>query len=134
MKSKKNLVSIIINCYNGEKYLKEALLSIKAQTYKNWEIIFWDNKSTDKSVKILKSLKIKNLKYFLSKKHTSLYAARNLAIKKTKGEYIGFIDVDDLWEKNKLKQQIELFNDEKTVLVYGNSWLKNEKNNKKKSL
>ena len=132
MKSKKNLVSIIINCYNGEKYLKEALLSIKAQTYKNWEIIFWDNKPTDKSVKILKSLKIKNLKYFLSKKHTSLYAARNLAIKKTKGEYIGFIDVDDLWEKNKLKQQIELFNDEKTVLVYGNSWLKNEKNNKKK--
>ena len=132
MKSKKNLVSIIINCYNGEKYLKEALLSIKAQTYKNWELIFWDNKSTDNSVKILKSLKIKNLKYFLSKKHTSLYAARNLAIKKTKGEYIGFIDVDDLWEKNKLKKQIKLFNDEKTVLVYGNSWLKNEKNKKKK--
>ena len=61
MKSKKNLVSIIINCYNGEKYLKEALLSIKAQTYKNWELIFWDNKSTDNSVKILKSLKLKIL-------------------------------------------------------------------------
>ena len=132
MKSRKSLVSIIINCYNGEKYLKDALLSIKAQTYKNWELIFWDNRSTDNSVKILKSLKIKNLKYFLSKKHTSLYAARNLAIQKTKGEYIGFIDVDDLWEKNKLKQQIKHFNDEKTIVVYGNLWLKNEKNNKKK--
>jgi len=132
MKSRKNLVSIIINCYNGEKYLKEALLSIKAQTYKNWELIFWDNRSTDKSVKILKSIKIKNLRYFLSKKHTSLYAARNLAIKKAKGEYIGFIDVDDLWEKNKLKKQMKLFNDKKTIVVYGNSWLKNEKNNKKK--
>ena len=120
MKSRNNLVSIIINCYNGEKYLKEALLSIKAQTYKNWELIFWDNRSTDNSVKILKSLKIKNLKYFLSKKHTSLYAARNLAIQKTNGEYIGFIDVDDLWEKNKLKQQIKHFNDEKTIVVYGN--------------
>ena len=132
MKSRKNLVSIIINCYNGEKYLKEALLSIKAQTYKNWELIFWDNRSTDNSVKILKSIKIKNLRYFLSKRHTSLYAARNLAVKKAKGEYIGFIDVDDLWEKNKLKKQIKLFNDKKTIVVYGNSWLKNEKNNKKK--
>lgn len=132
MKSKKNLVSIIINCYNGEKYLKEALLSIKAQTYKNWELIFWDNRSTDNSVKILKLMRIKNLRYFLSKKHTSLYAARNLAMKKAKGEYISFIDTDDLWEKNKLKKQIKLFNDEKTIVVYGNSWLKNEKNNKKK--
>ena len=132
MKSNKNLVSIIINCYNGEKYLREALLSIKAQTYKNWELIFWDNRSTDNSVKILKSLRIKNLRYFLARKHTSLYAARSLAIKKAKGEYIGFLDTDDLWEKNKLKKQIKLFDDEKIIVVYGNSWLKNEKNNQKK--
>ena len=132
MKSKKNLVSIILNCYNGEKYLKEALSSIKRQTYKNWELIFWDNKSTDNSKKILRSFKIKNLRYFLSKKHTSLYAARNLAIKKANGEYIGFIDADDLWEKNKLKKQMKLFTDKKTIVVYGNSWLKNEKNNKRK--
>ena len=84
MKSRKNLVSIIINCYNGEKYLKEALLSIKAQTYKNWELIFWDNRSTDNSVKVLKSLKIKNLRYFLSKKHTSLYAQETWPFKKPK--------------------------------------------------
>ena len=83
-------------------------------------------------MKILKSLKIENLRYFLSKTHTSLYAARNMAIQKAKGEFIGFIDVDDLWEKNKLKKQIKLFNDDKTIVVYGNSWLKNEKNNKKK--
>ena len=83
---KKHLVSIILNCYNGEKYLREALSSIKTQTYKNWELIFWDNKSNDKSVDILKSFKIKKLKYYLSKQHTSLYAARNLAPK------LGFID------------------------------------------
>tara|TARA_B100001057_G_scaffold477663_1_gene547132 strand:+ start:1288 stop:2184 length:897 start_codon:yes stop_codon:yes gene_type:complete len=132
MKSRKNLVSIILNCYNGEKYLGEALSSIKGQTYKNWELIFWDNKSTDNSAKILRTFKIKKLKYFLSKKHTSLYAARNLAIKKATGEYIGFIDADDLWEKNKLKKQISLFTDKETIVVYGNSWLKNEKKNKKK--
>jgi cellulose synthase/poly-beta-1,6-N-acetylglucosamine synthase-like glycosyltransferase len=55
-----------------------------------------------------------------------------MAIQKAKGEFIGFIDVDDLWEKNKLKKQIKLFNDDNTIVVYGNSWLKNEKNNRKK--
>ena len=47
--SKKPLVSIIMNCYNGEKYLTESLKSIQNQNYKNWELIFWDNKSTDRS-------------------------------------------------------------------------------------
>ena len=67
MKSGKNLVSIIINCYNGEKYLKEAILSIKAQTYKNWELIFWDNRSHDNSRKIVKSFNDIRIKYFLAK-------------------------------------------------------------------
>jgi len=132
MKFKKGLVSIVLNCYNGEKYLKEALSSIKAQTYKNWELIFWDNRSKDKSAKIVKSFKIKKLKYYLSKRHTSLYAARNLAIKKASGDYISFIDADDIWAKNKLKKQMKLFEDQETAVVYGNSWLKNEKKNKMK--
>ena len=130
MKFKKGLVSIILNCHNGEKYLKEALSSVKAQTYKNWELIFWDNRSTDRSAKILKSFKIKKLRYYLSKHHTSLYAARNLAMKKATGDFVSFIDADDIWEKNKLKDQIKLFKDEETAVVYGNSWLKNEKKNK----
>ena len=67
MKKRVKLVSIILNCYNGEKYLKHSLSSIKNQTYKNWELIFWDNRSTDNSKEILKSSKIKRLRYFLSK-------------------------------------------------------------------
>ena len=47
------LVSIIMNCHNGEKYLKESLDSVISQTYKNWELIFWDNKSSDKSAEII---------------------------------------------------------------------------------
>ena len=47
------LVSIIMNCHNGERYLKSSINSILKQDYKNWELIFWDNKSTDKSKKIL---------------------------------------------------------------------------------
>ena len=60
------LISIIMNCYNGEKYLQEALDSVINQTYKNWEIIFWDNQSTDNSSFILKSYKDHRIKYFYS--------------------------------------------------------------------
>ena len=58
------LVSIIINCYNGEKYLSEAIKSILFQTYKNFEIIFWDNKSKDNSESIYKNFNDKRLRYF----------------------------------------------------------------------
>ncbi len=130
MKKRVKLVSIILNCYNGEKYLKHSLSSIKNQTYKNWELIFWDNRSTDNSKEILKSSKIKRLRYFLSKKHTTLYSARNLAIKKARGDYIAFIDSDDMWEKDKLEIQLKNFKDKNTAVVYGNSFLKNEINKK----
>ena len=61
-------VSIIMNCYNGENYLDESLNSAINQTYKNWELIFYDNCSTDKSVTILEKYKDKRIKYFKSKK------------------------------------------------------------------
>ena len=74
-------VSIIMNCHNGERYLKQSLKSVLNQTYKNWELIFWDNNSTDDSKKIFKSFKDKRLKYFKSSKFNTLYKSRNLAIK-----------------------------------------------------
>ena len=58
------LVSIIMNCYNGEKYLKESIKSILLQTYPNWELIFWNNKSTDNSEKIIKKFKDQRIKYY----------------------------------------------------------------------
>ena len=90
MTRKKNnqKVSIIINCYNGEKYLNLAIESVLNQTYKNWEIIFWDNQSTDDSKFILKSYKDKRIKYFYAKKFTNLHIARNLAISKAKREHL----------------------------------------------
>ena len=101
MKNFKPLISIIMNCYNGEKYLKKSIKSVINQNYKNWELIFWDNKSSDNSKKILKEFKDNRIKYFFSKKFTNLYEARNLAIKKSKGSYICFLDTDDWWDKKK---------------------------------
>ena len=66
------LISIIMNCHNGEKYLKKSISSVISQNYKNWELIFWNNVSHDKSKKIFKSFKDKRLKYFESKKFKKL--------------------------------------------------------------
>ena len=115
-----------MNCYNGEKYLAESLESILSQTYQNWELIFWDNLSTDNSKKIFEKYKDKRFKYFLAEKHSVLYHARNLAIQKTKGDFIAFLDTDDIWLKDKLSKQIKLFSDETIGLVYGNYWRYNK--------
>ena len=120
------LVSIIMNCYNGETYLADAVKSILSQTYKNFEVIFWDNQSNDQSAIIYKNFKDKRLKYYYAKKHKSLYEARNFAIKKAKGKYIAFIDTDDLWIKNKLMLQIKKFKNRKVNFVYSNYFILNQ--------
>ena len=86
-----------------KKYLMKSVQSVLNQTYGNWELIFWDNHSSDKSAKIIKNLKDKRIKYFKSKKFTNLYEARNLAISKCKGEFICFLDTDDWWIKENLR-------------------------------
>ena len=132
MKENKNLVSIILNCYNGEKYLEDALKTVINQSYDNWELIFWDNRSTDNSKKIFDSFESEKFRYFYSNKHTPLYEARNLALKECRGKYIAFIDADDYWETNKLEKQISLFENKRVGVVYGNLWIYNEKLKKKK--
>ena len=130
--SKQPLVSVIINCFNGEKYLREALNSVIAQTYKNWEIIFWDNQSTDQSAGIFKSYKDIRLKYYYASSYTSLYQARNYAIKKCNGEFIAFLDSDDWWTSEKLEIQMNLFEDKEVGLVYSNYYIYNEETQRKK--
>jgi glycosyltransferase involved in cell wall biosynthesis len=125
-----SLVSIIINCYNGEKYLSEAIDSVIKQTYQNWEIIFWDNQSNDNSKKIFHSYEDKRLNYFYAPSHTRLYEARNYALEKANGEFIAFLDVDDWWEANKLEKQLILFDDQDVALVYSNFWIANCSNKK----
>ena len=128
----KPLVSVIVNCFNGEKYLKDCLNSILNQTYQNWEMIFWDNHSTDGSKDIFKKFNDKRFKYYLSPKHTFLYEARDLAIRESKGDFIAFCDVDDFWSKEKLEYLIPLFSNKKIGIVYSNQWIFNDRNKKKK--
>jgi len=114
------LVSIIMNCYNSDRFLNEAIDSVYAQTYTNWEIIFWDNASTDNSAQIAKSYDNK-IKYFLADETTPLGEARVLAVQQAKGDYLAFLDCDDLWLPKKLEQQMDIFmqNHDGPALVYG---------------
>ena len=132
-KNKYPLVSIIMNCFNGEFFLKESLESVINQTYKNWELIFWDNKSKDNSTAIFKSFDDKRFKYFLAGEHTSLYKARNLAIEKSKGDFIAFLDTDDIWNKSKIETQMPYFDNQEVGVVYSNLWFI-KKNIKKKKI
>lgn len=110
-------ISIIMNCFNGERYLKEAIDSIYAQTFADWEIIFWDNASTDRSREIAEGYDSR-LRYFCSEKNVSLGAARRLAVGKATGDWIGFLDTDDLWHPHKLERQLTALEGTEHVLCY----------------
>ena len=125
------LVSVIINCFNGEKYLEAAIESVLRQTYTNWEIVFWDNQSTDGSADIFQKYSDPRLKYYYAPKHTFLYEARNYAFEKVSGEFVAFLDSDDWWAPDKLERQIPLFMDLDVGMVCSNYWVISEIKNKK---
>ena len=129
---KNPLVSIIMNCHNGEKFLRQSIQSVLHQSYKNWELIFWDNFSEDDSKKIIAKFSDKRIKYFKSTKFNRLYKSRNLAIQNAKGEFISFLDTDDLWQKNKLEKQMNFFSkNEDFEIVYSNYYIYDESKKKK---
>ena len=124
--NKSPLVSIMMNCYNSDTYLKESIDCVIKQTHKDWEIIFWDNQSTDNSAKIVKSYNDKRIKYYYAPEHTSLYEGRNCALKYCDGEYLAFLDCDDVWLQDKLSLQIKEV-EKGAKIVYGGYDVINEK-------
>lgn len=118
MKEFQPLVSVIINCFNGEAYLRETIDSVIAQTYTNWEIVFWDNQSIDSTSDIVKSYDDDRIHYYYAPIHTTLGKARNLAVKQARGEYVCFLDSDDVWHKDKLCAQIKLLKPGQVEVVF----------------
>jgi len=113
------MVSIQMCCYNGEKHLKAAIDSILRQSYAKWELIFWDNQSSDRSAEIVQSYNDDRIKYHFAPVHTDLGGARALSWPLLRGDYIAFLDVDDTWEPEKLALQVALFADPQTSIVAG---------------
>lgn len=114
------IVSVIMNSWNSEKYLREALDSVFAQTYNDFEVIFWDNNSSDKSVKIAREY---NVKVYADLQKRPLGESRNLAIERSEGKYIAFLDCDDVWMPTKLEKQVALLEwYSNTGLVYSDCY------------
>ncbi len=113
------LISIIIPCYNIEKYIEKCIESIEKQTYKNIEIIAVDDCSKDGTLAKLKELqeKYSNLQVYQNDKNRGAAYSRNFAMKKTKGEYIGFVDSDDYITDDYYEKLIETAEKEKADLV-----------------
>jgi teichuronic acid biosynthesis glycosyltransferase TuaG len=100
-------VDIILPNFNKEKYLDEAINSILSQTHKNWKLYIIDDNSNDKSTNILKKYEgYKNIYYKKLKKNKGPSFCRNLGMRISSSNFIAFIDSDDVWKKNKLKDQL----------------------------
>ena len=110
-----------MNCRNGEKYLRESLKSVLEQTYKNWELVFVDNESTDNSKKIFGEFRDERMKYIFIEKSVNLGSARQIALENCNSEYISFLDTDDLWFPKKLEEQMPYFKDSKVGMVISNT-------------
>ena len=113
-------------CFNGENHLEQAIKSVIAQSFKDWELIFWDNCSTDDSAKIAKSFKDNRIKYHRAPFHTDLGSARATSWTLLNGKFIAFLDADDTWEPTKLAKQLPLFDNPRNVIVAGNVMWFNE--------
>ena len=125
-------VSVIMNCFNGYKYLRQAIESVISQSYQDWELIFWDNQSTDNSADIAQSFLDHRVRYFYAPRHTLLSEARSEAVQKAQGQFIAFLDVDDWWETEKLSQQIPYFINPEIGLVCSNYISVYQRNGKRK--
>ena len=95
--------SVIISVFNKEKYIGKTLDSVLAQTFQDFEIVVVNDGSTDNSEEIIKSFNTEKIRYFFHK-NRGASAGRNRALREANGEYLAFLDADDLWEKNHLEE------------------------------
>jgi teichuronic acid biosynthesis glycosyltransferase TuaG len=118
-KKKKKKIDIILPNYNSHEFLEETLKSIINQSYFNWRLIIVDDNSDNKTKQILrKFLKNKKINAYFLKKNQGAGFCRNYALKKSKSSFVAFIDSDDIWKKNKLKEQINFMIKNKCSFSY----------------
>lgn len=116
---KKPEISIIIPVYNGEKYLKDTIVSVLNQTYRNYELIIVDDGSTDNTKNIIDSFNDPRIQYHYQK-NSGISASRNVGIDLAQGEFIAFLDADDIWLPFKLELQADVIRKEPDIgLVFG---------------
>ena len=120
MNKKKELISIIVPVYNAEHFLADTIKTVQDQTYQNWEMILVDDYSKDNSIKVIQKAmkKDKRIKLFCQKQNGGAALARNRGIMEASGDYICFLDADDLWHKDKLQKQLNFMKENKCAFSF----------------
>jgi teichuronic acid biosynthesis glycosyltransferase TuaG len=118
---KEPLISIIIPCYNGEDFIQDSIGSVISQSHKNWELIVVDDGSKDRSREVIKEyINDKRIKLIENERNMGISKTKNKGLLMAKGEYIAFLDQDDIWMREKLEWQLGLFeNDDIGVACCG---------------
>jgi len=103
------LVSVIMPCYNMEKFIAYTIESVQRQTYPHWELLIVDDTSTDKTAEIVKSYQNQDdrILFIVKPKHSGIADTRNQCIQMAQGRYLAFLDSDDLWHPGKLERQLQ---------------------------
>lgn len=110
---KKGLVSIIMPTYNCGKFIAETIKTVLEQTYTNWELVIVDDCSKDDTEQVVKSFNDSRIRYYKLEQNSGAAVARTTAMQKAEGEYMAFLDSDDLWKKDKLEKQLKFMKDNK---------------------
>lgn len=100
------LISIIMPSYNTAAFIADSIKSVLKQTYTNWELIIVDDCSTDNTDEVVSSFDDSRIKFFKNDKNSGAAASRNKALKEASGDYVAFLDSDDLWLPSKLEKQL----------------------------
>lgn len=102
------LVSVIMPCYNMEKYISDSIVSVQRQTYPHWELLIVDDASTDGTVAVIEShcQQDDRIHFTAKTQHSGIADSRNLCIKMAQGHYLAFLDADDVWLPTKLEAQV----------------------------
>lgn len=112
------LVSIIMPSWNTGRFIEESIKSVINQTYENWELLIVDDCSVDNTDQVVESFHDSRIRYFRNKKNYGAALTRNRALREARGEWIAFLDSDDLWESKKLEHQIEFMRNHRFVFSY----------------
>lgn len=117
----KGLVSIITPMYKGAAFVGETIESVLNQTYPNWEMIIVDDCSPDggAGINVVKGYSDPRIRLIESKVNKGSSGARNIALKEARGQYVAFLDSDDLWPENYLQFQVSFLQKNDAMIVYG---------------
>lgn len=112
------LVSIIMPSWNTGNFIAESIQSVINQTYRRWELIIVDDCSTDNTDEVVGSFRDERIKYLKNEKNLGAALTRNRALREARGEWIAFLDSDDLWKPQKLEYQIKFMEKNHIIFSY----------------